>query len=315
MDLAEKVLHGDERSASRLITLIENGATEGYDAVADLFPRTGDGYSVGITGTPGAGKSTLVDKLAVCFSEAGRSVGIIGIDPTSPATRGALLGDRIRMTGAEKRAGIFIRSMAHRGYPGGIAKAALGAVYVLQALGKEIVFVESVGVGQTDLGISAVCDMVITVFTPDYGDEIQLMKAGLMEVGDIVVVNKGDYASSCDVAQQISLFLSSRGPEHLPVPVLVANALTGEGTDEICRTVGDYHSRLRLSGTEEAKRREKRRLLTLSFLKELLWKQILTCTEELPAFREIMNDLNEGKMDPYRAAEALSRTIRIEGRC
>lgn len=315
MDLAEKVLHGDERSASRLITLIENGTSEGYDAVSRLFPSTGSGHIIGVTGTPGAGKSTLIDKLAISFNDKGHAIGIVGIDPTSPKSNGALLGDRIRMTAAEKRPGIFIRSMAHRGYPGGISRAALGTVYVLQALGKDIVIVESVGVGQTELGLSAVCDTLVTVLTADYGDDIQLMKAGLIEVGDIVVVNKGDHGGSADVARHIAMFLSSRGSGDTAVPVLVANSLTGQGIDTICTAIQDHGTYLRMSGERERKQQEKRTTLALSFLKETIWERILELKENLSSFGDIMRKLDDGVMDPYSAARNLSRMIRIEGEC
>ncbi len=167
------------------------------------------------------------------YSRQGRKVGVIAVDPTSAKGSGAFLGDRVRMRNAEKVEGIFIRSMAHRGFPGGIAKATLGAAYVLDSLGKEIILIESIGAGQAEIQISMVCDSVITVFTPDYGDEIQLMKAGLIEIGDIVVMNKTDRPGAIEAAKDIEFYLMSRKDQSWQIPVMTIEARKGKGVEEL----------------------------------------------------------------------------------
>ncbi|MBI4640630.1 MAG: methylmalonyl Co-A mutase-associated GTPase MeaB, partial [Candidatus Tectomicrobia bacterium] len=192
MDLVERMISGDERALARLISLAENDAEELPDLISRLFPYTGRGYCIGVTGPPGAGKSTIVDKLTQWIRQRGETVGILAVDPTSPFTGGAVLGDRIRMQQHYLDKGVFIRSMASRGSQGGLAKAARNAIKLLDASGKDFIIVETVGVGQTELDIMRVADTVMVVLVPEAGDAIQTMKAGLMEIADIFVVNKAD---------------------------------------------------------------------------------------------------------------------------
>ncbi|HOJ43690.1 MAG TPA: methylmalonyl Co-A mutase-associated GTPase MeaB, partial [Syntrophorhabdaceae bacterium] len=240
MEIIEKILSGNEASAARLISLIEEGKEEGYRAISLLLPHTGGAHKIGITGAPGSGKSTLIDKMALSYAKKGKKIGIIAIDPTSSRTKGALLGDRLRMKDAENIEGIFIRSMAHRGYPGGIARATVGAIYVLEALGKDVLLIESVGIGQTDINISIICDTLITVFTPDYGDEIQLMKAGMIELGDIIVMNKSDKAGAQEAIKDINTHINSDKKGTWRPPVIMTQAQKGTGLEELIETTDGH---------------------------------------------------------------------------
>jgi LAO/AO transport system kinase len=313
MELAQKVLRGDERSAARLISLIEEGKEEGYEAISHIYPYIGKSQVIGVTGAPGSGKSTLIDRLARSYSARGKRVGILAIDPTSPRGGGALLGDRIRMGGAEKIEGVFIRSMAHRGYPGGIARAAMGATYVLEALGKEKIIVESVGVGQTELQIALLCDTVLTVLTPDYGDEIQLMKAGLLEIGNVAVVNKKDKSGAEDLAFEIRMLLGSRKKEDWQIPVVTVQAISGEGVDELLRALDGYESYL--CNEPAGKERRKERLLNcmLGLLKEESWTILLKRWSGDEAYRKAVTALQDGAIDPYKAMRMIISMMEGEG--
>ena len=301
MELVKKVLQGDERSAARLISMIEEGLDEGYEAVSLLFPYTGKAHIIGVTGAPGAGKSTIIDKLAVGYGRQGRKVGVIAVDPTSSKGGGAFLGDRVRMRAAEKEEGIFIRSMAHRGFPGGIAKATIGAAIVLDGLGKEAILIESVGAGQTEIQISMICDSVITVLTSDYGDEMQLMKAGLIEIGDIVVMNKMDKPGTMEAAEDIAHYFASRKDKPWQIPVLTMEARKGEGVERLM-TILDLHHKY-MEGDVEGKstKKEKMKQLVLALFKEEVWSSIMKTIQGKAAFEEIIQKVQDGKIDPYKA--------------
>lgn len=303
MELVNKILHGDEGSAARLISMIEEGLDEGYKAVSLLFPHTGTAHIIGVTGAPGSGKSTLVDKLAVRYSRQGRKVGIIAVDPTSARGNGALLGDRVRMRNAEKVEGIFIRSMAHRGFPGGIAKATLGAAYVLDGLGKEVILVESVGAGQTEIQISMICNSVITVLTPDYGDEIQLMKAGLIEIGDIVVMNKADRPGATEAVKDIEFYLMRNKNQPWQIPVLTLEARKGKGVDELMTALDHHRDFITNAAQGYSKKRENIKRLILALFKEDLWISTLKKIKGETVFDEILEKAQDGAIDPYKAVQ------------
>ena len=301
MELVKKVLQGDERSAARLISMIEEGLDEGYEAVSLLFPHTGKAHIIGITGAPGAGKSTIIGKLAVGYSRQKRKVGIIAVDPTSSKGSGAFLGDRVRMRDAEKEEGIFIRSMAHRGFPGGIAKATMGAAFVLEGLGKEVILIESVGAGQTEIQISMICDSVITVITADYGDEMQLMKAGLIEIGDIVVMNKMDKPGATEAAGDIAHYLTSRKDKAWQIPVLTMEARKGEGIERLMATLDLHHKHMEGDVEGKSTKKEKMKQLVFALFKEEAWSSIMANLQGKAAFEEIIKKVEDGKIDPYKA--------------
>ncbi len=305
MELVKKVLQGDEGSAARLISMIEEGLDEGYEAVSLIFPYTGKAHVIGVTGGPGAGKSTLINRLAASYGRQGEKVGVIAVDPTSAKSDGAFLGDRVRMKDAERVKGIFIRSMAHRGFPGGIAKATLGAAYVLEGLGKKVIFVESVGAGQTEMQVSTICDSVITVLTPDYGDEIQLMKAGLIEIGDIVVMNKMDRTGAAEAAEDIALHLAGRKDNDWQIPVLTIQANKGEGIEKLIATLDLHRRHMRDDAQGKFVRKERMKRLVLALFKEEAWGTLLNEVRAKEGFAGIMGKLQNREIDPYRAVRMI----------
>ena len=206
--LAERVIAGDPRAIARAISLIEDESTAGADLVRDLYPRTGRTYLIGVTGPPGAGKSTLVDRMTGELRKAGQTVGIVAVDPTSPFSGGAILGDRVRMASHFGDEGVFIRSMATRGHLGGLARATSDVALVLDAAGKDVVIIETVGVGQDEVDIVRTADVSIVVLVPGTGDEVQALKAGIMEIADIFVVNKSDRDGADRLAQSVAAMLA-----------------------------------------------------------------------------------------------------------
>ena len=302
--LWQKVLEGDDKSAGRLISLIEEGREEGYGELSHLFPFTGRARVIGVTGPPGVGKSTITGGIAAALSDQGKKVGVVAIDPTSVRGTGAFLADRLRMKEAEKK-GIFIRSMAHRGHSGGIARAAAGAVYVLEGLGKETILVESLGTGQSEKDLSYLCDTVILIFSPDYGDEIQLLKAGLMEIGDILVVNKGDRPGAENARRDLSLFSSNHPPaESWITPVLVTRADRGEGLAALTEAI-EAHWRFVMDGRRDTLRREKGAAFLMSLLKEEMWRRFEHVMKENETWARVVEEAMARKIDPYSAVERI----------
>jgi LAO/AO transport system kinase len=311
MGLVDDILKGSEKSAARLITRIENGDREAYQELSLLFPHTGKAHVIGVTGPAGAGKSTLIGRLALAFSAREKGVGIVATDPTSIDGKGAFLGDRIRMKGAEEQ-GIFIRSMAHRSYPGGLARAAAAAVYVMEGLGKDPIILESIGAGQSDKDLFFLCDTVITIFTADYGDEIQLFKAGLMEIGDIIVVNKSDKPGAEDAAREIDLASNRTARSNgWSVPVLLTDACSGSGIDVLVEAI-DGH---RLSFVQEGRAGRKAdhvEAFMMTLLKEELWQSISGRLTTDPAFRTVSGEVRSGRIDPYSAVRKIIEELEMK---
>lgn len=311
MGLVEEILEGSMKSAARLISQVEEGKDEAYAALSRLIPHTGKAHILGITGPAGSGKSTLTGHLAVSFSDLGGKVGVIATDPTSIKGGGAFLGDRLRMKGAEKR-DIFIRSMAHRGHPGGVARAAAGAMYVLEALGKDIIILESAGAGQGEKGLFYMCDTIITVFTPEYGDEFQLMKAGLLEIGDIIVVNKADKSGAKEAERALKALSPGRGwSNDWKVPVLLTRADRGEGVEALVQAVKSHWQSIAESGKREKLRREKAEVFLMTLLKEELWKRFSEKLTESTFCSRILDEAFTGKTDPYSATLRILDSMEI----
>lgn len=254
-DLVVRLLRGEPRAAARLITMIENG--EAGPLLAEIFPHTGRAMVVGVTGPPGAGKSTLVNGMVQCWRAHGRTVGVLAVDPSSPFTGGAILGDRIRMTGVSGDPGVYIRSMASRAKLGGLAEAAPAAIRVLDAMGLDVIVVETVGVGQSEVAIADTADCTVVVTMPGGGDGIQAMKAGVLEIGDLFVVNKADREGALRTQRELNAALRLQEREHRP-PVLLTRADAGEGVPEAVSMVDDF-----LAAQRESGRLEEQRLLHL----------------------------------------------------
>ena len=253
----EKLASGDRVTIARAISAVENGEGEARALLRSLYPRTGRGYRIGITGPPGAGKSTIAGGLAGYYRALGIGVGIIAVDPTSPFSGGALLGDRVRMADVEADEGVFIRSMASRGSLGGLSRSAAGAADVLDAAGKEIIILETVGVGQSELDIAGAADTTVVVLVPESGDSIQAMKAGLMEIADFFVLNKADRAGADQAVMAVQMILHFREHTLWTPSVVKATASTGAGIPGIASLIGEHRAHLEKTGLLSRKRRER----------------------------------------------------------
>jgi len=298
--LAERVLAGDPRGVARAISLIEDESAAGADLVREIYQRTGRAYLIGVTGPPGAGKSTLVDRMTGQLRKAGQTVGIVAVDPTSPFSGGALLGDRVRMAAHFGDEGVFIRSMATRGHLGGLARATSDVALVLDAAGKDVVIIETVGVGQDEVDIVRTADVSIVVLVPGTGDEVQALKAGIMEIADIFVVNKADRDGADRLVQSIAamLALQTFKPGDWRPPILKTEATTGTGVPEVIAAVDQF--RAHSEGDRAARRRERQEYR----LRDLLSHRFLQLAEqELPGeFQRLVDGIAARKVDPYSAA-------------
>lgn len=253
----ESLFAGDRVAIARAISAVENERDGARDLLRRIFVRTGRAYRIGITGPPGAGKSSLTNKLARAYRAAGQAVGIIAVDPTSPFTGGALLGDRVRMSDVELDDGVFIRSMASRGSLGGLSKKAVEAADVLDAAGKDIVIMETVGVGQSELDIAGAADTTVVVLVPESGDSIQAMKAGLMEIADFFVLNKSDRAGADQAVMAIQMILHFREAAPWAPAVLKTVASEGTGIDDVVAEIARHRTHLERSGELQARRRKR----------------------------------------------------------
>jgi LAO/AO transport system kinase len=299
------VLAGDSRAVARAMSLIEDESPAGADLIRRLFARTGHAYLVGVTGPPGAGKSTLVDRLTTELRGAGQTVGVVAVDPTSPFSGGAILGDRVRMQAHAQDPGVFIRSMATRGHLGGLARATSEVALVLDASGKDIVLIETVGVGQDEIEIVRTADVSIVTIVPGTGDEVQALKAGIMEIADIFVVNKADREGADRTVASIEALLSLQtfGPGEWRPPILKTEATTGKGVAELLQAVW------RFRGHTAASQSQRRRARAEWRLRELLGQRFLAHVEQqvLAAgeFDRILERIGARELDPYTAVEGI----------
>jgi LAO/AO transport system kinase len=307
--LAERVLAGDPRGIARAISLIEDESPAGADLVRDLYARTGRAYLIGVTGPPGAGKSTLVDRMTGELRKAGQTIGIVAVDPTSPFSGGAILGDRVRMAAHFGDEGVFIRSMATRGHLGGLARATSDVALVLDAAGKDVVIIETVGVGQDEVDIVRAADVSIVVLVPGTGDEVQALKAGIMEIADIFVVNKADREGADRLAQSVAamLALQTFQPDDWRPPILKTEATTGAGVPEVMAAVNRFRAH------SEAERATRRRARQEYRLRDLLSHRFLQLAERELAggeFDRLVDGVAARTIDPYSAANEIINRVR-----
>ena len=304
-ELAQGVLSGDTRSIARAITVIENSAPEAKKLVSSIYPNTGKAHIVGFTGAGGAGKSTLIEKTVREYRRKGKTIGVVAVDPTSPFTGGAFLGDRIRMQELSTDPGVFIRSMASRNYLGGIARATKDAVKILDAAGKDIVIVETVGAGQCEVEIIKVAQTVVVIHAPGLGDEIQAIKAGLMEIADIFVVNKADRENANKTVMDIQAMLQMDNKESAwKTPVLKTVALTGEGVPELIEKIEEHRLFLEKELKHE-RTREKAEAELVEAIKERVVSSILEDLRREGKLEQLVGKIVDREIDPATAAEKL----------
>jgi LAO/AO transport system kinase len=311
--LASRLLGGDRRALARAISLVEDDRPEGWELVREVYPHTGAAEVVGFTGPPGVGKSTLIGALTKARREAGRTVGVLSIDPSSPFTQGALLGDRIRLTEHFLDQGVFIRSMANRGALGGLSEAALQAALLLDAAGRQDVFVETVGVGQAEIDIIDHADTIVLVLMPGSGDSIQALKAGVMEIPDVIVINKADHPLTDTMVREIRGVLSlanlDRTPEEVRgrwrVPIIRTEAHRGRGIEELVTSLDEHRKHLLAAGTLAERRRRNLRNEVLAIATARMRRRLEAELEHDESFAELLEQVVERRLDPASAATTL----------
>jgi LAO/AO transport system kinase len=304
--LVERALAGERRAIGRLISLVEDGGPDLSTIMKAIYPHTGDAYSIGVTGAPGAGKSTLTEKIVACARGHGHSVGVLAIDPSSPFSGGALLGDRVRMQNHATDPDVFIRSMATRGHLGGIALATPEAVRVLDASGKDTVVIETVGVGQAEVEITDACDTTLVVVNPGWGDSVQAAKAGLMEIADVFVVNKSDRPGTKDTVRELRQMLELADADWKP-PIVPTVAIKDEGTAELWDAVQNHRAYQEENGLLEQRRRRRISREIKEIVAEQFRSRIDSETGEL--LDELTTRVVGRQIDPYAAATQLTDAL------
>jgi LAO/AO transport system kinase len=303
-NLVERVLAGEPRAVARAISKVEDGAADAAELMRALFPHTGRGLVVGITGSPGAGKSSLVDRLASLYRSRGERVGIVAVDPSSPFSGGAILGDRIRMQTLGLDPGVFIRSMATRGNLGGLARATVDAVAILDAAGYQKIVVETVGVGQDEVEIVKTADVSVVVLVPGMGDDIQAIKAGIMEIGDVFVINKADRDGVLRTEKELEALLSlAHRPDMWSPPIVKTVATENRGLEELAAAVESYREFQRGQTSGSERRRAVARWRILELLRERLLQRALAHGGAGARLDELAAEVADKRRDPYTAVE------------
>ena len=307
-NLAQRLLDGDRRALARAISLVENDDPAGWALVREVYPHTGRATVVGVTGAPGAGKSTLIGALVANRRAVDRTVAVLSIDPSSPFTQGALLGDRIRLTEHFLDPGVFIRSMANRGALGGLSEASLQAALLMDAAGRDDVFLETVGVGQAEVDIIDHADTVLLVLMPGGGDSVQALKAGIMEIPDIIVVNKADHPMTQTMVREIRgvLSLAPQGPWK--VPILQTEAVDGKGVDELMDKLVEHRAFIEEQGTLSERRRRSLRMEVLALATNRVRRDLEQRLANEPSFEQLIDDVVARRLDPASAAATLLDT-------
>jgi LAO/AO transport system kinase len=304
--LAERLIAGDKRALARAITLIESDDPAGWELVREVYPRTGRARIVGFTGPPGVGKSTLIGALTTELRKAERQVAVLSIDPSSPFTRGALLGDRIRLSDHFLDPGVFIRSMASRGALGGLSEAALQVALAMDAAGKDDVLIETVGVGQAEIDIVDHADTIVLALMPGSGDSIQALKAGVMEIPDVIVVNKADHPMTETMVREVRGVLAlSQDPEGWKVPILRTEAVRGEGVEELAAKIAEHRAHIEVEGTLEERRARNLRSEVLGIAASRMRRRLEATAEADPDTQALLDRVVRRELDPASAASEI----------
>ena len=313
--LIEKMLSGDRKALARLLSLIERDSSTIPAVMKAVSPHTGNAYRVGVTGPPGAGKSTMVDGLVRLLRDEGSSVGVLAVDPTSPLRGGAVLGDRVRMGSHSLDPGVFIRSVATRGAHGGLSRVARAAVRLLDAFGEDVVVLESVGVGQTELEIMHAADTVIVTLVPEAGDAVQVLKAGLMEIGDVFVVNKADREGAGRLASAVKVEVNARESDGWwTPPILLTQAHKGEGLGKLRQAIAEHRSAGEGTGNLDRRRVERRREEFTGAVRDSIEARLSELETEGASYRHLLAQVERDEIDPYSAAaEAMKDGTLIPG--
>jgi LAO/AO transport system kinase len=311
--LVEALRAGDRRALARTITLVENGDPLAYQVVSDVYPSTGETHAVGITGPPGVGKSSLVSALVRRVRADGREVGVVSVDPSSPFTHGALLGDRIRLTDHFLDPGVFIRSMGTRGHLGGLAETTLQTLLVLDAAGKDVVFLETVGAGQSEGGIISIADTVVLVLMPGSGDSIQALKAGIMEIPDVIAINKMDHPMAKAMLNEVRQVLSLGPSDGWRPPIVLTEAMRGEGVDTLWDKIEEHRAWLEAEGELDERRRRNLATEVFQVASARARRHLEEEVREDAELRRLLEDVQARRLDPLTAVrEILDKVFKID---
>jgi LAO/AO transport system kinase len=310
--LVDGVREGDRRALARAITLVENADPLAYELVRELYPETGRAYAVGITGPPGVGKSSLISALVRHIRAQDQTVGVVSVDPSSPFTQGALLGDRIRLSDHFLDPGVFIRSMGTRGHLGGLAEAALQALLVLDAAGRDLLFLETVGTGQSEVEVIGVADTVVLVLMPGSGDSVQALKAGIMEIPDVIVVNKKDHPAAKTMLNEVRSILSLDPDRARRPPIVLTEAIEGEGVPELWDKIAEHRSFLQSNGLLDERRRKNLAGEVFAIASSRAKTHLEEAVANDPELRRLLDEVQRRELDPLTAVrEILQKVFKV----
>ena len=310
--LAAGVRAGDRRAVARAITLVENSDELAYEVVSDLYPETGRAYTIGVTGPPGVGKSSLISALVRHVRAQGKTIGVISVDPSSPFTQGALLGDRIRLADHFLDGDVFIRSMGTRGHLGGLAEATLQAMLVLDAAGKDLIFLETVGAGQSEVEVIGIADTVLLVLMPGSGDSVQALKAGIMEIPDAIAINKRDHPAAKTMLSEVRSILSLDREREWKPPIVLTEAMRGENVPELWEALESHRAYLETGGELDRRRRRNLAGEVFAVASGRAKAHLERAVEDDPELRRLLDEVQRRELDPMTAVrEVLEKVFRI----